>query len=118
MATTWTSMTEERDSDGKLTKLAQALDAIEGNGCDCGTDEPGTCLACLCEEALHEQFDELARLRGEASRTVYVPKFSDGTTGNDCIAVALDRCWKGSAKAADEGFGVYAITLTARKVQP
>jgi len=38
---------EERDADGSLTDWALAFDAILGNGCDCGTDEPGTCLACV-----------------------------------------------------------------------
>lgn len=49
---------EQRDADGKLTDLALACDALEDNGCDCGTDEPGTCLACLCEAALKSLWEQ------------------------------------------------------------
>ena len=55
----WNNAFLQRDSEGNLTKLAQALDCIIGTGCDCGTDEPGSCIGCLCEAALHEQFDQL-----------------------------------------------------------
>jgi len=44
----------EMDQSGNLTSLALALDSISANGCDCGEDEPGTCLACLCEKALRD----------------------------------------------------------------
>jgi len=47
-----TDLCNERDSDGKLTDMALACDALSDNGCDCGEDELGTCLACLCEKAL------------------------------------------------------------------
>jgi hypothetical protein len=61
----WNYMQEERDVEGKLTSLALALDAISGEGCDCGEDEPGTCLGHRCETAIHEQFDEIEKLRLE-----------------------------------------------------
>lgn len=58
----WGRMNEERDENGELTDLALALDAISDVGCDCGTDEPGSCFACLCEAALkslHARISEL-----------------------------------------------------------
>lgn len=51
------SMKEQRDASGNLTSLALAINALEDHGCDCGTDEPGTCLACLCEAALRSQWE-------------------------------------------------------------
>ena len=50
----WTKLKDERDAEGLLTPLALALDALEDNGCDCGEDEPGPCLACRCEAALRD----------------------------------------------------------------
>ena len=58
----WFHAKNDRDENGELTPLALAIDAIEGNGCDCGEDEPGTCLACLCEAALKYLFEKLERL--------------------------------------------------------
>ena len=55
----WKQQRGLRGSYGNLTPLAQALDAIDGNGCDCGGDEPGMCIACVCEEALRGQFEAL-----------------------------------------------------------
>lgn len=49
---------DQRDSNGLLTNLALAVDALEGNGCDCGPDEPGMCLACLCTAALKELLEQ------------------------------------------------------------
>jgi len=46
---------DERDAAGELTAMALAVDALIDNGCDCGEDEPGTCLACRCEAALREE---------------------------------------------------------------
>ena len=46
---------DERDADGNLTDTSLALDAIKNEGCDCGEDEPGTCLAHLCEAALKSE---------------------------------------------------------------
>jgi hypothetical protein len=43
---------DERDKDGNLTDYALAMDALHDLGCDCGTDEAGTCLACVCRRAL------------------------------------------------------------------
>lgn len=60
----WSKMHEQRDQDGLLTPLALALDALaHGDGCDCGTGEPGTCLACLCEAALRGQWEALTETR-------------------------------------------------------
>jgi hypothetical protein len=42
----------ERDRYGRLTIMARALNAIDDYGCDCGTDEPDSCIACLTREAL------------------------------------------------------------------
>lgn len=53
----WYEMIDDRDAKGNLTPLALALVALEDNGCDCGTDEPGTCLAHLCEAALRAQWE-------------------------------------------------------------
>jgi len=46
---------DERDADGNLAVImdwALARDALTNAGCDCGVDEPETCLACLCESAM------------------------------------------------------------------
>ena len=55
----WSQMRLERDDNGLLTPLALTLNAISDYGCDCGTDEPGTCLCCLCENALRDQWEQL-----------------------------------------------------------
>ena len=47
----------ERDSQGNLTDWALACDALSNHGCDCGEDEPGTCLPCLCEKAMRSERD-------------------------------------------------------------
>lgn len=59
----WLDMNEQRDAAGNLTDLALALDAISDTGCDCGEDEPGTCLACVCERALRAQWGRAQELR-------------------------------------------------------
>lgn len=65
---------EERDESGLLTAWALAHDALEDHGCDCGTDEPGTCLVCHCERALRVE-----RLRaGMAERALAA---ADGPVG-------------------------------------
>lgn len=46
---------EERDENGELTPWALAFDAIADHGCDCGVDEPGTCVACRCARALRNE---------------------------------------------------------------
>lgn len=58
----WGTMNRERDENGELTDLALALNAISDNGCDCGTDEPGSCVACLCEAALKSQYERIVAL--------------------------------------------------------
>jgi hypothetical protein len=55
----WLNAQHERDKNGKLTPLAMALNAISDYGCDCGDDEPGTCLTCLCENALKDMYRKL-----------------------------------------------------------
>jgi len=61
---------EERDAHGKLTAWAQAFDAIVDAGCDCGTDEPGTCLGCRCERALRAERAKVDTLRTDNGRRV------------------------------------------------
>jgi hypothetical protein len=75
-------MIEQRDSEGKLTRLAMALHALADHGCDCGTDEPGTCLGCLCEAALREQFESLGRLSSKVEQREVVSFISMG--GSEC----------------------------------
>lgn len=60
---------DERDAQGNLTAWALACDALQDHGCDCGVDEPGTCLACRCEAAMRaeraqkdEHFEKLSEL--------------------------------------------------------
>jgi hypothetical protein len=55
----WLNAQHERDNNGNLTPLAMALNAISDYGCDCGDDEPGTCLTCLCENALKDMYRKL-----------------------------------------------------------
>lgn len=62
-AISWLNARLETDENGDLTPLAIALNAISANGCDCGTDEPGTCLACVCEKALKDMHDKLYQRR-------------------------------------------------------
>jgi hypothetical protein len=62
----WLNAKEERNEKGELTPLAMALDAISDYGCDCGVDEPGTCLPCLCENALRDMHKRLFDLRRNA----------------------------------------------------
>lgn len=54
----WTEIKNQRDANGELTDLALAVDALEDNGCDCGTDESGTCLACRCEAAIKHLWEQ------------------------------------------------------------
>lgn len=67
---------DERDGDGLLTDYALAFDALQDHGCDCGTDEPETCLACVCQRALmterraREQAEERARVAEGRLRTL------------------------------------------------
>jgi len=59
----WLNARTETDKNGELTPLAIALNAIVSNGCDCGTDEPGTCLSCVCEKALKDMYKKLYQHR-------------------------------------------------------
>jgi len=59
---------DERDEHGYLTDTALAIEALENNGCDCGTDEPGTCLACRCEKALRSERARVTELTAEVER--------------------------------------------------
>jgi len=59
---------DERGPDGLLTPTAMALDALVDNGCDCGVDEPGTCLACRCEAAIRHERAERDAARAEVER--------------------------------------------------
>ena len=58
--TPWLGLKHQRGSDGLLTPLALALNALEEHGCDCNDDAPGTCLACRCETALRHIHDKLS----------------------------------------------------------
>lgn len=58
-ATAWSDTIHEHDTAGNLTPLAMALNALVDEGCDCGNDEPGTCLECLCEAALRDLWEQL-----------------------------------------------------------
>lgn len=88
---------DERDPDGNLTPLALALDALVGAGCDCGTDEPGTCLSCLCEAGLHDLHDRLenadAMRQGADAELAKVSALVPGE-GSPSVRVAalVERC--------------------------
>jgi hypothetical protein len=60
-----TCLQNERDENGLLTPLALALDAIADCDldCDCGNDEPGTCLVCCCENALRDLWEKLQQTK-------------------------------------------------------
>jgi len=61
---------DDRDVNGLLTPWALAVDALEDNGCDCGTDEPQTCLPCLVSAAMVAERERRLRveLRLDESR--------------------------------------------------
>lgn len=65
----------ERDSKGRLTALALAIDALRDAECDCGHRDP-PCLACMCEAAIggavrerNEARAKLAKVRQELAAT-------------------------------------------------
>lgn len=64
----WSDMIEQRDSEGKLTDLALALNALAETGCDCGTDEDVSCVGCLCERALKGLWEQLDAANTEVAR--------------------------------------------------
>lgn len=65
---TWIDMGDQRDAEGNLTDLALALHALSDVGCDCGTDEVGTCVSCLCEQALKGLYEQLESAKAEVER--------------------------------------------------
>jgi len=65
----------ERDANGHLTDWALACSALADNGCDCGEDEEGTCLACVCERAMRTE-----RKRSEAAEAHH-RRYADGIAG-------------------------------------
>ena len=94
----WVALKGERDEGDSLTPLALAVGAIDGAGCDCGTDEPGTCLACRCEAAIRGLLLDLAVIRQAA----------DGL-----LVLMPDPTW---GKSADETAIAVAQTLLAEVV--
>jgi hypothetical protein len=62
------SESDERDAAGHLTDWALAVSALEDNGCDCGDDEPGTCLACACELAMSTERKRAKKAEAEVER--------------------------------------------------
>lgn len=62
---------DAKDGDAKdviSIKLSAALKAIRDDpGCRCG-DSNGLCAACVCEPALHEQFDRIKELEADVKR--------------------------------------------------
>ncbi len=133
-------MCDQLDAEGNLTKLAMALGALADHGCDCGTDEPGTCLGCLCEAALREQFAEIvslrwkarklgihaARLRGvsiaedpEYSRQVYeLPSNSESNMSKNpsgpaeyCVAIGV------GAQVSEHSYGEIQIATPSAKLR-
>ena len=88
--TSWGRLMNQRDRDGNLTPLAEAVYALEGYGCDCGTDEPHTCLACRCEAAIRGLLLEIAVIREAADALLTIlpdPKWG-GTHEETALAVA------------------------------
>jgi hypothetical protein len=64
----WSNVRDEKDNNGQPTKLALAVQALIKEGCGCGfyTNEDlnnETCLGCVCEDALHEQFYTIQTLQ-------------------------------------------------------
>src|SRR3990172_393384 len=59
---------DERNSYGALTDWALAFDALSDYGCDCGDDEPGTCLACVCGRAMRTERARAEKAEAEVAR--------------------------------------------------
>src|SRR3990172_687180 len=59
---------DERNSYGALTEWALAFDALSDYGCDCGDDEPGTCLACVCGRAMRTERARAEKAEAEVAR--------------------------------------------------
>ena len=68
----WDTVHEERDENGEFTPLAAAAQELSARGCECGDGsdpDVGVCIGCICEAALHAQFDEITRLKHELAAT-------------------------------------------------
>jgi hypothetical protein len=86
----WSNVIEQRDAAGNLTDLALAVDALSDNGCDCGEDEPGTCLACVCERALRAQWEQWEALRAEVrSRSAHLSQYGRAADAVDELVDVL-----------------------------
>ena len=64
----WTDVHCQRDADGNPTLLARAVQVLSDNGFDCEDGEreggePGPCLACRCEAALKDLWEQLTAPR-------------------------------------------------------
>src|SRR3990172_11229022 len=59
---------DERNSYGALTDWALPFDALSDYGCDCGDDEPGTCLACVCGRAMRTERARAEKAEAEVAR--------------------------------------------------
>jgi hypothetical protein len=96
----WADAIAERDDDGRLTPLALALDALRDRGCDCGEDEPGTCLACVCEAALRDLWEQ--RAAGAAMLARQMDLAREAESQRDQFARALQSSHAERSKRADE----------------
>lgn len=66
----------------KATPLAKALDAISAHGCRCKDSQQGTCMACLCEAGLREEWERANAAESELQK----------------IQAALDKAQNGTQK--------------------
>lgn len=108
---------EQRDANGNLTDLALACNALQDNGCDCGTDEPGTCLACRCEAALKILYQQQVEAHRSAcnQRTDMERAQRELAISNECLlAIAASfNHWANSQEPGDdkEGYRLAAEAL-------
>jgi len=61
---------DERNTHGALTNWAVAFDALSNHGCDCGEDEFGTCLACVCVRALWAERERAERAEADIAKVI------------------------------------------------
>lgn len=83
MSDGWHNIEQQRDSNGNPTAVAKAIQAIIDNGCDCDERDGecgGECFPGLCEAAIHEQFDEIARLRASLAPRESSPELAEAET--------------------------------------
>ena len=78
----------ERNIYGALTDWALAWAALDDYGCDCGEDEPGTCLACRCERAM--KMERKRAESAEAERDALLTVMRCGPT-DDSQAITSQR---------------------------